>query len=153
MKNSNKNKNGNTLKKQGGYTLVELSLVLIVILLLGGGIFSSFTALYNSAKDQQVEEEVLQFGVALQRCVSRDSTSLAICDEAKIQLYSGLTSTTTACGDTWSAVTARKDVTITYPLSKCEDFDSLGDSLAIKMNLPNASASYVSPNLTIIGTL
>ena len=98
--NASVNTNTNTLKKQGGYTLVELGLVLIVILILGGVIYASFTALYNSAKDQAVETEILQFNLALHRCLDRDRTSLSTCNEAKIQLYSGLTSNTTACGDT-----------------------------------------------------
>jgi len=150
--NINKHDNTNTLKKQGGYTLVELGLVLIVILILGGVIYASFTALYNSAKDQAVETEILQFNLALHRCLDRDRTTLVACSEAKIQLYSGLTSNTTACGDTWSATPTANDVVFTYPLSSCEDSQGLGDSLALKINkLPNVSAAYTAPDLVITG--
>jgi type II secretory pathway pseudopilin PulG len=148
----NTSTNTNTLKKQGGYTLVELGLVLIVILILGGVIYASFTALYNSAKDQAVETEILQFNLALHRCLDRDRTTLDNCTEAKIQLYSGLTSTTTACGDTWSATPTINDVVFTYPLSSCEDSDGLGDSLVKKIDLlPNVSATYATNNLVITG--
>jgi type II secretory pathway pseudopilin PulG len=151
--NANASVNTNTLKKQGGYTLVELGLVLIVILILGGVIYASFTALYNSAKDQEVEKEILQFNLALHRCLDRDRTSLSTCSEAKIQLYSGLTSTTTACGDTWSAAPAADNVAFTYPLGRCEDSDGLGASLAQKINqLPNVSATYATNNLVVTGT-
>lgn len=172
MKDSNKNKNSNTsinkhthehdntntntLKKQGGYTLVELSLVLIVILLLGGAIFASFTALYNSAKDQQIEEEMLQFNLALQRCIGRDDTTLDTCTEDKIILYSGLTSTKTACGDVWIYTRGVNSVEFKYSLDSCEDKDGpggLGESLALKVNaMPNTTAVYTSPELIITGT-
>jgi len=151
----NANANTNTLKKQGGYTLVELGLVLIVILILGGVIYASFTALYNSAKDQAVETEILQFNLALHRCLDRDRTSLSACNGAKIQLYSGLTSNTTACGDTWSAVPSANNVAFTYPLGRCEDSDGLGASLESKINqLPNVSAVYTTAtnNLVVTGT-
>lgn len=166
MKDSNKNKNGNTsinkhthdnantntLKKQGGYTLVELGLVLIVILILGGVIYASFTALYNSAKDQQVEKEILQFNLALHRCLDRDRTSLSACNNDKILLYSGLTSDTTACGDTWSATPTQDNVVFTYSLESCEDKDDLGESLVLKIkDMPNVEADYISPNLVITG--
>jgi type II secretory pathway pseudopilin PulG len=153
--NTHEHDNTNTLKKQGGYTLVELGLVLIVILILGGVIYASFTALYNSAKDQEVEKEILQFNLALHRCLDRDRTTLVACSEAKIQLYSGLTSNTTACGDTWAATPAANDVTFTYPLGRCEDSDGLGSSLEKKINqLPNVSAVYTTAtnNLVITGT-
>ena len=152
-KHEHEHDNTNTIKKQSGYTLVELGLVLIVILILGGVIYASFTALYNSAKDQQVETEILQFNLALHRCLDRDRTSLSACNEAKIQLYSGLTSTTTACGDTWSATPAANNVVFTYPLGRCEDSDGLGASLESKINqLPNVSATYATNNLVITGT-
>jgi type II secretory pathway pseudopilin PulG len=148
----NANANTNPLKKQGGYTLVELGLVLIVILILGGVIYASFTALYNSAKDQAVETEILQFNLALHRCLDRDRTSLSACDGDKILLYSGLTSTTTACGDTWSAAPAVDNVVFTYPLTKCEDSDGLGASLERKIDqLPNVSAAYASDILVVTG--
>jgi type II secretory pathway pseudopilin PulG len=153
--NASVNANTNTIKKQGGYTLVELGLVLIVILILGGVIYASFTALYNSAKDQEVEKEILQFNLALHRCLDRDRTSLDACNEAKIQLYSGLTSNTTACGDTWSATPAADNVAFTYPLGRCEDSDGLGASLERKINqLPNVSAVYTTATkgLVITGT-
>ena len=151
--NTSINANANTLKKQGGYTLVELGLVLIVILILGGVIYASFTAIYNSAKDQQVEKEILQFNLALHRCLDRDRTSLTDCNENKIKLYSGLTSTTTACGDTWSATSAADNVAFTYPLGSCEDSDGLGASLESKINeLPNVSAAYASNSLVVTGT-
>jgi type II secretory pathway pseudopilin PulG len=152
--NANTNTNPNTLKKQGGYTLVELGLVLIVILILGGVIYASFTALYNSAKDQQVEKEILQFNLALHRCLDRDRASLSACDGDKILLYSGLTSDTTACGDTWSAASSENSVVFTYPLTKCEDGDELGASLAQKINkLPKVSAVYTpgTGNLVVTG--
>lgn len=149
----NAHANINTLKKQGGYTLVELGLVLIVILILGGVIYASFTALYNSAKDQAVETEILQFNLALHRCLDRDRTSLSACNNDKIILYSGLTSTSTACGDTWSAAASANNVAFTYPLSSCEDPDGLGASLASKIDpLPNVSATYATNNLVITGT-
>lgn len=149
----NANTNTNTLKKQGGYTLVELSLVLIVILILGGVIYASFTALYNSAKDQQVETEILQFNLALHRCLDRDRTSLAACNGTKIKLYSGLTSNTTACGDTWSAASTANNVAFTYPLGSCEDSDGLGASLAQKINqLPNVSAVYTTATNSLVVT-
>lgn len=153
--NTSLNANANTLKKQGGYTLVELGLVLIVILILGGVIYASFTALYNSAKEQAVETEILQFNLALHRCLDRDRTSLSACNDAKIQLYSGLTSNTTACGDTWSAVPTANNVAFTYPLISCEDSDGLGVSLENKINqLPNVSAVYATAtdSLVITGT-
>lgn len=141
--NTRPNTSPNTINKQAGYTLVELGLVLIVILILGGVIYASFTALYNSAKDQQVEQEVLQFNLALHRCLDRDPSSLSLCGDDKVQLYSGLTSTTTACGDTWSAVPTTDNVAFTYPLSSCEDSQGLGDSLVLKIDkLPNVGAVY-----------
>jgi type II secretory pathway pseudopilin PulG len=154
--NANANTNPNTLKKQGGYTLVELGLVLIVILILGGVIYASFTALYNSAKDQQVEKEILQFNLALHRCLDRDRESLSTCTNDKIILYSGLTSTSTACGDTWSAAASANNVAFTYPLTKCEDSDGLGASLENKINkLPKVSAVYTTGtnSLVVTGTL
>jgi Tfp pilus assembly protein PilE len=151
--NANANTNPNTLKKQDGYTLVELGLVLIVILILGGVIYASFTALYNSAKDQQVETEILQFNLALHRCISRNNLDLSTCTNDKIILYSGLTSTSTACGDTWSAAASADNVAFTYPLTSCEDSNGLGDSLAQKINqLPKVSATYATNNLVITGT-
>ena len=149
----NTNANPNPLKKQGGYTLVELGLVLIVILILGGVIYASFTALYNSAKDQQVETEILQFNLALHRCLDRNNANLSACNNDKIILYSGLTSTSTACGDTWSAAASVDNVAFTYPLTSCEDSQGLGDSLAQKINqLPKVSATYATNNLVVTGT-
>jgi type II secretory pathway pseudopilin PulG len=151
-KHEHDNANTNPLKKQGGYTLVELGLVLIVILILGGVIYASFTALYNSAKDQAVETEILQFNLALHRCISRNNLDLSTCNNNKIILYSGLTSTTTACGDTWSATPTINDVVFTYPLNSCEDSDGLGDSLVKKIDLlPNVFATYTTNNLVITG--
>jgi len=141
--NTSPNLNTNTINKQAGYTLVELGLVLIIMLILGGVIYASFTALYNSTKDQQVETEILQFNLALHRCLDRDPSSLNTCNGDKIQLYSGLTSTTTACGDSWSATPNQDNVAFNYPLASCEDSDGLGSSLEQKINqLPNVDAVY-----------
>lgn len=139
--------------KQAGYTLVELGLVLIIILILGGVVYAAFTAIYNSAKDQQVEKEVLQFNLALHRCLDRDPSSLSLCGDDKVQLYSGLTSTTTACGDTWSAAPTQDSVVFNYPLSSCEDSDGLGASLESKINqLPNVGALYGASSQELVIT-
>lgn len=146
MKNSN---------KQGGFTIFEIGLALVVAIVLGFGVYAGFTATFDSAKERQVGTELSSFTLAVHRCLARNSSDLSGCDETSIVALSSLDKgKIAACGDKWSIAATKATVVLTYPIGGCSDSDGLGNGLVVKLDLlPNIGAVYTSTDIVVTGNL
>lgn len=173
MKNNNNKSTGeitmkqnNNQKRQGGFSLVEIGIVLIIILGIGAGVYVAYDVTNNSVKEKQVTEEIQALSLAVQRCIARDDSSFKNCKQGTIVALSGVNkgtnNTKTPCNTLYGAFvvvggTNNDTITISYPLSGCTDAVGLGNSLEAKIKkLPNMGTSkYSTANsgtFTIIGT-
>jgi len=148
----------NRKNKQAGIALLDVVLALVVVGIVVGVIYNMGASAKLSVAQKQVKEETKGFfPVAISNCLSRTRGDLSSCNAATIitRSISPLVSTTTPCGDTWSAVATAPSVVVTYPIDQCgdnADRDAFGVALAADLNPEvkiNASYSSSSNDLTI----
>lgn len=144
MKNNNKKQITNN--KQAGLALADLIMYLVGVAALTVVALAMFGDTKGKISHSGVKEEVsVFFPVAVQSCLNRTRNDLSGCTAAKITTVSisPLSSTTTACGDTWSVVASAASVVLTYPLDGCIDNDSFGGELETELTaLHKISAAY-----------
>lgn len=148
-----KNININIKKHQGGYSIIELIVVLGIVAVLASGVLMYANSISENNTIKTAKNELLYiFPNAIRECIARRNT-LTGCNTAKIKEVLFLNTANTAWGEVWTATDASDKVTIVYPISNSQNPDSVGNDLITLLNArPKITASYNSSikKLTVV---
>lgn len=129
--------NKNKIKKQGGFSIVELLVVIAVITVLTLAIYSGKDAIYAKNNRSLVQKELqIYFPNAVLECNIYYRTLIG-CDKDRIVELSALQNTNTVFGDTWSVVDSANEIVVTYPLTSADN--AIKQCLNLKAALDNMS--------------
>ena len=135
----------NKTKQQGAIATTDLILALVILGIVIFGIFQVAQGMRGSVtQDQTITQVKAHLPQAVNDCLKL-SDNLTTCTQDRIA-STGIVDATrlTPCGDNWTAGAAADKVTITYPVTSCNNASIFADELATsvnKLNKINASAS------------
>jgi len=142
-------KNSKTMhknKKQSGFSIVELSIVLAIIAAAVAVILFSGSKMFGEAKKTAVlNDTAVAIPAAISICSSIHRGDLSSCNKDSLMRKAPTLETETACGDSWTIVASSTKVVLTYPLDSCESKDNIGNEVVEYVKeLPRIDATNTS---------
>lgn len=140
-----------SMKKQNGFTLLEIMIAIAIVALLAATVLPSY---FQNQNDAKYSTALTQLQETFPGAITRQLSRTTVCNATNMStanIQSRGISDKTVWGETWSSSFTTGRVTVTYPVGASDDPAEVGADLvtALTGSKNIASVSYSGNNVTV----